>query len=231
MSDGDARDLVDEMREYYGARGPWHDEYMGYTSSAAMEELLSAVVSRVRVLLTGLDILEVACGTGNWTQILARLARSVLATDISDETLARARAKEYAPGVVVFAGIDAYALDGVPRGLTGAFAADWWSHIPRSLLGPFLDGLNGHLEEGARVVFVDMLPRDHPDLKPYRHDREGNAICRRTLPDGGVYDVVKNFPGKTDVIESLAGRSERAKYEEWRELGRWLVTYTSPGRP
>ncbi len=182
------------MKRYYAARAPWHDEHMGYGGNAAMEELLGPIIERVDGLLADLEVLELACGTGNWTQVLAQRARRILATDVSEATLSLAREKELAPGVVAFREADAYTLDGIPSGFTGAFAADWWSHVPRSMLAPFLEVLHGRLQPGARVVFVDMLPRDHPDLTPYRHDDEGNAICRRTLPDGSTFDVVKNFP-------------------------------------
>ena len=231
MSVEDARDLAEQMREYYRVRAPWHDEYMGYVGNPAMEALLSPVVSRVETLLARLDVLEVACGTGNWTQVLARRVRSLLATDINEETLRLAQAKEYPPGVVSFRTLDAYALGDVGAHFGGAFAADWWSHVPRSLLGAFLDRLHGCLTRGACVVFVDMLPRDHPDLTPYRHDHDGNAICRRTLPDGSVFDVVKNFPDREEVLEFLSGRTEQAEYHQWGDLGRWLVSYMTPSPP
>ena len=223
---GEARKLVEEMREYYGARAPWHDCYMGYTGNTALEELLAPAVAVVEEFLSGRDVLEVACGTGNWTGVLARRAASVLATDVNEATLSRAEGKDRPTGVVSFKVADAYTLEGVRGGFSGAFAADWWSPVPRSLLPAFLDSLHGRLEEGARVVCLDMLPSDHPDLTPHRHDDEGNAICLRTLPDGRVFDVVKNFPSRGDVLESVTGRGEGAEYFEWSELGRWLVTYT-----
>lgn len=225
---GEAGKLVEEMQEYYSARAPWHDDYMGYTDNATMEELLGPIVACVESHLEGRDVLEVACGTGNWTQILAQRARRVLATDINEAALSRAQAKDYPTGVVGFQVADAYTLDGVPFGFTGAFAADWWSHVPRSLLPRFLDSLHGRLGAGARVVFVDMLPREHPDLTPHRHDDEGNAICRRTLPDGRSFEVVKNFASSSEVLESVRGRGAGAEYEEWPELWRWLLAYSVP---
>ena len=228
---GEARKLVEGMREYYAARAPWHDCYMGYTGNTAMEELLAPIVAVVEELLSGHDVLEVACGTGNWTGVLARRAASVLATDVNESTLRRAEAKDRPAGVASFQVSDAYTLEGVRGGFTGAFASDWWSHVPRSLLPAFLDNVHGRLEKGARVVFLDMLPSDHPDLTPYRQDDEGNAICRRTLPDGRVFDVVKNFPSRSDVLESVTGRGGGAEYHEWRELRRWLVTYTVSNTP
>jgi demethylmenaquinone methyltransferase/2-methoxy-6-polyprenyl-1,4-benzoquinol methylase len=231
VPDDDPERVVEQMRQYYCARAPWHDEYMGYEGNQAMEALLSPIVRRVESLLAGLAVLEVACGTGNWTQVLAPRVRSVLATDVSEETIRLARAKEYPPGVVSFRKLDAYALEGVGARFGGAFAADWWSHVPKSLLEAFLDGLHGCLRPGARVVFVDMLPGDHPDLVPYRYDPEGNAICRRTLPDGRTFDVVKNFPDRRDVLGVLSGRAELEEYEKWERLGRWLVSYVVPGTP
>jgi SAM-dependent methyltransferase len=230
MSDGEARDLADQMRCYYRARAPWHDEYMEYTGNAAMEALLHPIVSRAEALLAGLDVLEIACGTGNWTQVLATRVRTVLATDVSDEAIRLARGKEYPPDVVSFRVLDAYSLEGVGATFGAAFAADWWSHVPRSLLGSFLDGLHSCLVAGARIVLLDMLPGDHPDLVPYRRDSEGNAICRRTLPDGRVFDVVKNFPDPEEILHLLSGRVEDPEYECWESLGRWLLTYRIPTR-
>ena len=74
-------------------------------------------------------------------------------------------------------------------------------------------------------MFVDMLSCNHPDLKSYRLDDEGNAICRRTLPDGRVFDVVKNYPSRAEALELLIGISDAPEYREWLELGRWALTY------
>ena len=68
------------MRGYYGPRAPWHDCYMGYTGNSALEELLAPIVAVVEELLSGRDVLEVACGTGNWTAVLAKRAAGVLET-------------------------------------------------------------------------------------------------------------------------------------------------------
>jgi len=213
------------MREYYQARASWHDEYMGYTGNAAMEKLLEPIVLWLEGLIADLTVLEVACGTGNWTQVLAKRARRVLATDVCLTALDIAKTKDYPLEVVAFQAADAYNLDGLPRGFEASFAADWWSHVPRSLLPRFLNGLHRHLKPGARVVFVDMLSCNHPDLKSYRLDDEGNAICRRTLPDGRVFDVVKNYPSRAEALELLIGISDAPEYREWLELGRWALTY------
>jgi demethylmenaquinone methyltransferase/2-methoxy-6-polyprenyl-1,4-benzoquinol methylase len=222
-----ARDIVEEMNEYYRVRAPWHDDYMSYTDRAAMEELLRPVIEFVEPFVDGRHVLEIACGTGNWTQILARRARSVLAMDINESMLEIARSKFCAGDAVSFLVDDAYGLTTIRGGFTAAFSADWWSHVPIGRLRAFLELLHTKLAPGSHVVFVDMLPRDHPDLTPYRRDEEGNLIHRRSLPNGREFDVLKNFPSRGDVLAALDGVGRDPVYSEHLELRRWAVAYST----
>jgi len=67
--------------------------------------------------------LEVACGTGYWTQFIARTAAKVHACDINDSVLEIAREKPLPKGRVSFFKADAVSLEGVPAGCDAAFAA------------------------------------------------------------------------------------------------------------
>ena len=71
------------MKVYYDRRAPWHDKYMGYLGNGPMEELLSPIIRSIEPYITDRTVLEIACGTGNWTQVLAKRARTVLALDSS----------------------------------------------------------------------------------------------------------------------------------------------------
>lgn len=225
-----AGDIVREMNEYYRVRAPWHDGYMNYTDNARMEELLAPVIAFIEPFVAARDVLEVACGTGNWTQVLARRARSVLATDINESMVAIARSKPYASDAVSFRVDDAYGMAAIPDGFTASFAADWWSHVPVSMLRPFLELVHSKLVPGSHVVFVGMLPRDHPDLTPYRQDEEANLIHRRRLPNGREFDVLKNFPCREEILRTLDGLGREPVYSESLELLRWAVAYRTCGR-
>jgi ubiquinone/menaquinone biosynthesis C-methylase UbiE len=62
----------------------------------------------------GADVLEVACGTGYWTEVLIRSAATVLATDINEEMLSLARSRDIDPQRIVFQRADAYAANIFP---------------------------------------------------------------------------------------------------------------------
>jgi len=219
-------DLVDEMERYYGDRVPYHDEYMGYEGNEAMEALLGPIVALVEPEVAGRDVLEVACGTGNWTQVLSRRARSVVATDLFDGYLDVARSKPYARDNVTFRRADAYRLEGVGGPFDAAFCADWWSHMPRSRIGTFLQALHAHLSPGARAVAIDMMRTEHFDSLLSHRDGDGNEVQRRTLPDGEEYMVVKNFPPEAELRTDLAPYASSVRFVEHLPLRRWLVTWT-----
>ncbi|MDH4158301.1 MAG: methyltransferase domain-containing protein [candidate division Zixibacteria bacterium] len=219
------KDIVLQMNEYYAERAPFHDYYMSYRDNATMEAQLASVISYVEPFLADRDVLEIACGTGNWTQVLARRARSVLATDVNRSCLDIARKKKYESDRVTFRVCDAYRLDQLDGQYQAAFAADWWSHIPNSRIGGFLDGLHARLRPGAAVVFVDMMHRKELDFISTFIDDEGNRVSKRPLPDGRVCHVVKNFPTEEELRACLAGRSRKVHYHEDRKLLRWVVTY------
>jgi demethylmenaquinone methyltransferase/2-methoxy-6-polyprenyl-1,4-benzoquinol methylase len=79
--DDEVQALVAEQIAYYRAHAPDYDvAYLGQHWDVSIEELP----------VTG-DVLELACGTGHWTPLLAARARSVTALDAAPEVLALAR--------------------------------------------------------------------------------------------------------------------------------------------
>ncbi len=221
-----AHPLIAEMKRYYEARAPWHDQYMSYTTHVELEALLAPIIEDVTPYVTDRDVLEIACGTGNWTQLLAKRARSVVATDGSAAMLARARTKCSTAHNVMFAITDGYTLNGVDQTFSAAFAADWWSHIPKSKIALFLQTLHEKLGRGASVLFLDMTYQDYPEFTAYRRDDEGNGITKRRLPNGQEFDVIKNFPTEHELRMHVAAVAEQMQFFEYPTLHRWMFAYT-----
>jgi demethylmenaquinone methyltransferase/2-methoxy-6-polyprenyl-1,4-benzoquinol methylase len=219
------RDLVDEMNNYYEQRAPWHDKFMNYQSQAATEKLLAPIIADVQADVAGKDVLEIACGTGNWTQVLAARARSVLATDISKTSIEIARSKPYQTERVAFRIADAYTLEGVEGEFDAAFASDWWSHIPRQKIGEFLRVLHSHLRPGAIVFFLEILGAFKLHRSCVDFDDHGNEIHRRRIPSGATFHVVRNFYNEEQLREILSPYARDFRYREYPSLTRWLVRY------
>ncbi len=216
--------LVVEMNDYYQARAPWHDHYMSYTSNTDMESLLAPIIADITPYIVDRDVLEIACGTGNWTQVLAQRAHAVLGTDGSAAMLARARMKSYGDNLT-FALADAYTLNTVQHTFSAAFAADWWSHIPKSIIPLFLHTLHEKLRPGAAILFLDMTYQDYPEFTAYRYDAETNGVTKRRLPNGQEFDVIKNFPMEQELCAYVAEVAEQMRFVEYPTLHRWLFAY------
>ena len=217
------------MKKYYEHRAPWHDEYMSYTSNEKMETILKPIISFIEKDLHGKNILEIACGTGNWTQILSKRVNSVIAVDSSETSLKIAQGKKYFNGKVTFIQDDAYSLENTNGNFNLAFASDWFSHIPKQRVVKFLDNLHLKLQSASRVILLDVFPLEEfvPEFDHY--DEVGNGIYRRILPDGSSFRIIKNFPDEPEMAKYLEDRCKDFRYIKFEKLKRWLVTYTTPG--
>ncbi|HKP52680.1 MAG TPA: class I SAM-dependent methyltransferase [Chloroflexia bacterium] len=190
-----------DLKQYYADRA---QEYERVYALPERQDDLRALRGLLQELLAGHDVLEVACGTGYWTQPVSETARSILATDVNSEVLDLARKKLYPAGKVRFQLADAFTLEGVSGDFTAGFAAFWWSHIKRSELRGFLKEFHAKLGPGRLVVFADNSLRGtrHPFT---RHDAEGNTFQTRRLEDGREYEVLKNIPTEAELRDCLDG--------------------------
>ena len=194
------------MIDYYSKRA---QEYERIYQKPERQADLGWLREILRRELAGHRVLELACGTGYWTETLAGTAASVHATDASHEVLEVARSKHLDPAKVTFALGDAYhPLPATPP-FSAGFAGFWWSHVPQHQLPAFLDHFHAALAPGSRVVFADnrFVPGSSTPLA--RHDDKGNTYQLRALADGSRHEVLKNFPTPGELHEILAPFSER----------------------
>jgi SAM-dependent methyltransferase len=214
------------MLEYYGRRAR---EYERVYHKPERQQDLIRLRNEIPRLFTGADLLEIACGTGYWTEILAPAARSILATDHSSEVLEIARTKSYPGSRVRFAVADAFRLGTVGQGFTAGFAGFWWSHVPREELAAFLRGFHASLAPGARVLFVDNRYVEGSNTPISRRDETGNTYQLRSLEDGSTHEVLKNFPTVRELRASVANSADEVEVTELPYY--WCLSYRlrSPG--
>lgn len=206
--------------DYYARRAPEYDDI--YRKPERQEDLAS-LREFLPILLAGREVLELACGTGYWTEVIAASVRSVLAVDLASEVLERARRRALPAETVRFLEGDAYRPEELPGDFDAALAAFFWSHVPRRRLAGFLDSLHRRLEPGARVVFLDNLFVEGSSTPVSGENEDGDTFQERVLADGSRYRVLKNFP---DEEELRAAVGETAASVEIRLLKHfWLLRY------
>jgi len=208
---------MQSLETYYAQRAA---EYEKIYAKPERQADLARMRSDIPALFEGERVLEIACGTGYWTPLIAARAESVVALDYNEETLAIARTKAYPKANVRFVRGDAYELPEWPEKFSAAYAGFWWSHVPLGRLDRFLRGLHQRLAPGAVVAFMDNRYVGGSSTPLSRRDAEGNTYQTRRLADGSSHEVLKNFPTARELRERLGAQALITEYEYY-----WVASY------
>jgi ubiquinone/menaquinone biosynthesis C-methylase UbiE len=208
-----------ELQRYYAARAQEYDQV--YAKPERQDDLRQ-VESWLAGALAGRTLLEVACGTGYWTRLLAPVARRMSALDASPETLEIARARAGNASVHFTIG-DAFRLPYGAGAFDAAFAGFWISHVPRGRVRAFLSELHRTLVAGARVVLLDNRYVEGSSTAIADTDPEGNTYQVRRLADGSMHRVLKNFPSEDEIRGVLPEVCTGVRYRAWQYY--WAIEY------
>lgn len=199
MNDTVAPDVLTDMVDYYRARAAEYDEWWyrqgRYDHGAEQNGRWFAEVEEVYAAFDALhfsgDVLELAPGTGIWTERLVKTADSVTAVDASEEMVAINRAKVGGDRVsYVIADLFAWQPERQYDGICFGF---WISHIPTERLDDFLATVAGALRPGGKVFFVDGRREPTTTAADHVLPEQGSQVMARKLNDGRTYQIVKNF--------------------------------------
>jgi demethylmenaquinone methyltransferase/2-methoxy-6-polyprenyl-1,4-benzoquinol methylase len=196
--------MLEEMKRYYQASASEYDAIFNRQGRYDQGPELNArwfaerdeVLAQLHAFHLAGDVLELAAGTGIWTQQLLRSASMVTAVDASAEMLAINQAKVASPRVTyVLADLFYWQPE---RVYDAIFFGFWISHVPREQLDAFLRSCWAWLRPGGKLFFVDdtVSPTPAPD-EPVRRDRQSET---RALSDGRSFQIVKNFYEATDLV-------------------------------
>jgi SAM-dependent methyltransferase len=189
-----------ELAAYYRQRA---GEYDAVYRKAERQRDLAALRALLPALTAGRRILEVAAGTGYWTEVIAPGAASVTATDLSPETLAVAARRDYGAAQVRLLTADAYQLNQVQGNFDLVFCGFWWSHIPRARIAQFLAGVSLRAGPGTTLVLLDNVYVPGSNHPITRTSPDGDTYQQRRLLDGREYEVLKNFPDRSQLAADL----------------------------
>lgn len=209
--------------DYYARRAAEYERIYEKPERQADLARLREFVGRA---FAGRRVLEIACGTGYWTEILNRSAEAVTAIDINEEVLGIARCKPGNAGVR-FHRADAFRVAEIEGAFDAALAAFWWSHVARRDLAGFLEQLHFRMKPGARMVFLDNLYVEGSSTPISRRDAGGNTYQRRRLGDGGTFEVLKNFPTPEELRAAVGPAASEANVRCFDYY--WVLQYRLRG--
>ena len=171
--------VVAEQSAYYRAVA---GEYEDHAIDVPGQDELLATVDAFRP--TG-DVIELACGTGVWTERLLRSARTVTAVDAAPEMLTQAKARVGAKSArFIEADVFTWRPD---RKYDAVFFGFWLSHVPEEHFNSFWSLVAECLRPSGIVFFVDDGYRTDAELI----EGPSSPVVERRLNDGTSFRVIK----------------------------------------
>lgn len=190
------------LTSYYRDRAKEYDQV--YQIPAEQEDLAKATAI-IQQIFQNKSVLEIACGTGYWTEQIAQTASSILATDINESVIAIARKRDLSDHVH-FEVADMYQLKSAGN-FDGLFGGFIWSHILLQDLDNWLIKIKQLLVMESPIVFIDSKPVEgtsHDKSRITRIDEFGNTFQTRKLENGTTHEVLKNFPDQQFLVDKLS---------------------------
>lgn len=210
------------MKKYYSNRAKSYEEVYFRDDPIRQTELIE-IKDVLKEKFAGKDVLEVACGTGYWTQYVAESAEHITAIDYAEEVLTLAKEKQLFPSKVSFVQGNAYKLNQLAKTFNGAYANFWFSHIPKENIFSFLEQFHGVLETGSVVCMVDNMYNEGIGGTLISKSNDENTYKIRSLAYGEQYEIIKNYYSKeelTAIFEPFA-----VDLEIHINTCFWIVTY------
>lgn len=236
--DPDLETLLGEQLVYYRARADEYDDWWlrlgrydrgsdenrSWLEQAAVAQ--AALEAELDALPRGARVLELACGTGLWTERIAAHGHvaELHAVDAAPEVLVLNRERVNAAGLearVLHEQADLFSWR-PPRGFDLVFFGFWLSHVPAERFDSFWSAVDEALRPGGRFFLVDNLRTPHHPFSDQNGDR-----ARRRLLDGREFDIVKIFYEPAELEQRLRGMGYEASMRGTDDF----FLFGSGGRP
>lgn len=214
-------EILTEQQRYYNERAAEYDQWWlrvgRYDRGAEENGVWFAEQRQVRAAFDTLDwsgdIVELAGGTGIWTEWLATRARSVTILDGSREMIAINRARLYGGGLVEKAAYEQLDLfEWSPRrAWDGLFVGYFLSHVPLERYERMLAAMASAIRPGGVFAMIDGRREERsssPDQPPPGPKTE---VMTRRLNDGREFTIVKRYDDPDGLHAALERHGIRAE--------------------
>ncbi|BAZ08714.1 hypothetical protein NIES4071_05190 [Calothrix sp. NIES-4071] len=191
--------IIQQQIEYYRARASEYDEWFYRQGRYDRgEEFNARWFNEVDIVKSALlnkgkvnEILELASGTGIWTQELLTIGNKITAIDASQEVIEINRHKLNTRNVE-YRQIDLFTWEPDAE-YDLVFFSFWLSHVPPESIDIFLEKVYKSTRVGGQVFIIDSQFEPTSTAKNHTLKADGNIYITRKLNDGQEYQIVKVF--------------------------------------
>lgn len=175
---------VDEARELWEAKASFWDDYVGSEGNDFHRELVAPAQRRLLDLQPGESVLDVACGNGQFTREMARVAGRVVAFDVSPTFIERARKHTREAGIK---NVEYHLLDATNEAAVVALGEGQFDAMVCTMalmdipvIEPLMRAAQRVLRPGGRFVFSVTHPcfnQTGAHMVEEEEDREGRLVA------------------------------------------------------
>jgi len=207
------------VAKYYALLGEAvEDKYL----EPDMDEDIDDMSIHLGTLLAGHTVLELGCGTGFWTEVVAESAASVTALDINANLVDIARERGMPEGKVSFRVADALDLPEDIGKFTAVLVSFLWSHLNKKEQEQLLATLKKRLGKDVLLVLLDDSFVEGFSETIARTDADGTTYEILTSPEGERIEVPKSYQSDSALRKRLGNVGKEIKIERVEFF--WILT-------
>lgn len=208
-----------QVAKYYALLGEaLEDKYL----EPDMDEDIDDMSIHLGSLLGGHTVLELGCGTGFWTEVVAEAAASVTAVDINAGLVDIARERGMPEGKVTFRVADALDLPADIGTFSAVLVSFLWSRLNRKEQEQLLATLKKRLGKDVLLVILDDSFVEGFSETIARTDADGTTYEILTLPTGERFELPKSYQSDSALRKRVGGVGKEIKIERVEFF--WILT-------
>lgn len=210
---------IQEQIAYYKARAKEYDEWFyrigrydrGVEINQRWFDETAALKNVVQQVGTVESVLELACGTGIWTQELAKIGKQITAIDASPEMIEINRHKLNNSNVE-YKQLDLFSWQ-PDKQYDLVFFSFWLSHIPPTKVAEFLSKVYNSVLPGGKALIIDSYFEITSSAKDRLLEDNNEIYQKRKLNDEREFQIFKIYYQPDDLTTKLtqAGFQAEAK--------------------
>lgn len=194
------QETIQTQIAYYNARAKEYDEWFyrigrydrGSEINQRWFDEVAALKNVVHKVGTVESILELACGTGIWTQELLKIGKQITALDASQEMIEINCQKLNSASNVEYQQLDLF-LWQPDKQYDLVFFSFWLSHIPPAKVDEFLSKVYDSVLPKGKVMIIDSYFEITSSAKDHPLQNKNEIYQKRKLNDEREFQIFKIY--------------------------------------